>query len=238
MHTETPRPMAAWGSFVRPPERYGTSVAGVPLEVFLPGHGSPRYLLLAAHHGDEPETTVLLSTLLRMLPPTALRSAVVLATNPDGLARGTRGNRNGVDLNRNFATADWSEAPVCHRWRDEADPRAVELSTGRTPLSEPENQALVGLVEWLRPEMIITFHAPLACIDDPGQTPLGKWLARETGLPHVADVGYATPGSFGTWARERGQPLITFELGHTSIRESRERYQKVVMALLRGEDPA
>ncbi|MGB3617596.1 MAG: murein tripeptide amidase MpaA [Catalinimonas sp.] len=236
MPTDALRPLADRGTFDRTPERYGVSVAGTALEVFLPTGGAPRYLLLGAHHGDEPETTVLLSTLLRTLTPDALGSAVVPALNPDGLAMGTRGNRRGVDLNRNFPTADWSAEPVCHRWRDEDDPRNVALSPGERPLSEPENQGLVALIDWLRPEMIITFHAPLACVDDPGDTPMGRRLAQATGLPHVADVGYATPGSFGTWAAERGQSVITFELGHESIRDARIRYEAVVLALMRGED--
>ncbi|SDK75809.1 protein MpaA [Catalinimonas alkaloidigena] len=233
--TQPLRPQSERGTFDLIPETYGRSVAGTALEVFLPPQKPIQYLLLAAHHGDEPETTVLLSTALRSILPAQLASAVVLAVNPDALARGTRGNLNGVDLNRNFPTKDWSPAPVHHRWHQDSDPRAVALSPGSAPLSEPENQALVALVKRLQPKMIVTFHAPLACVDDPADTPLGRLLSDMTGLPHVADVGYATPGSFGTWAQEQGQPLITFELGHESIRDQRTRLEPAVLALLRGE---
>jgi protein MpaA len=40
---------------------------------------------------------------------------------------------------------------------------------------------------------------------------LGRWLAAKTGMPLVTDVGYPTPGSFGTWGAERGVPVITYE---------------------------
>jgi hypothetical protein len=38
-------------------------------------------------------------------------------------------------------------------------------------------------------------------VDDPGETGLGRWLSRETGLQLVKDIGYLTLGSFGTWAQ-------------------------------------
>jgi len=63
----------------------------------------------------------------------------------------------------------------------------------------------------LRPEVAIALHAPLACIDDANQSALGRWLAERTGLPFVTDVGYPTPGSFGTWGREHELPVITYE---------------------------
>jgi protein MpaA len=91
------------------------------------------------------------------------------------------------------------------------DPRDVELSPGDAPGSEPETRALMALIEELEPEVVVALHAPLACIDDPNETELGTWIAQRTGMPLVPDVGYPTPGSFGTWARERGLPVVTYE---------------------------
>jgi protein MpaA len=135
---------------------------------------------------------------------------VVLAANPDGLVRGTRGNARGVDLNRNFPTRDWRPGTVTHRSTVE-DPSDILLSTGEHAASEPETRALISLIEELRPDVVIAFHAPLACIDDANESALGKTLAMRTGMPLVRDVGYATPGSFGTWGGERGLPVITYE---------------------------
>src|SRR5205807_2218587 len=69
---------------------YGASVEGVPLSVYLPGSGIAEILILASIHGDEAETTVVVSEALRCLPRGELRAAVILCGNPDGLLRGTR----------------------------------------------------------------------------------------------------------------------------------------------------
>lgn len=189
---------------------YGRSLLGAPLEVWRP-RGECRLLLFAGIHGEEGETTSALSKALRHLSAPPEHGAVVLAANPDGLIRGTRGNARGVELNRNFPTSDWSPAPVLHRYTLDA-PREVSLSPGASPGSEPETQALMELVHALDPDAVVALHAPLGCIDDPGDTPLGRWLSRRTGLPVVPDVGYPTPGSFGTWGAEQGLPVVTYEL--------------------------
>jgi protein MpaA len=191
------------------PEIYGRSYLGVPLEVWRPAKDC-RLMIHAGIHGEEGETTVALSRALRMqkqLPP---HCAVILAVNPDGLIRGTRGNARGVDLNRNFPTSTWRPDPVMHRAILE-DPRDVVLSPGEGPGSEPETKALIQLIQELEPHTVVALHAPLACIDDAQNGPLSRWLADRTGLPLVPDVGYSTPGSFGGWAAERGIGVVTYE---------------------------
>jgi len=58
---------------------------------------------------------------------------------------------------------------------------------------------------------VIALHAPLACIDDANASALGRKLAERTGMPFVKDVGYPTPGSFGSWGAEQGIPVVTYE---------------------------
>jgi protein MpaA len=94
------------GTILFPPATYGRSVLGLPLEVWRPREAC-RLLVFAGIHGEEPETTFALSRALRQLSTPSPHAAVVLAANPDGLIRGTRGNARGVELNRNFPTADW-----------------------------------------------------------------------------------------------------------------------------------
>ena len=77
-------------------------------------------------------------------------------------------------------------------------------------------------------------HAALACIDDPEESALGRWIADRTGLPLVADVGYATPGSFGTWAGEQGLTVITYELEPASSYDLKDRHSPVLIDLMTG----
>lgn len=204
------RPRPDWGTIPCEPDHYGRSHLGVPLEVWRPS-GQCRLLLFAGLHGEEPETTYALSRALRQLPAPSPDCAIVLAANPDGLRRGTRGNARGVDLNRNFPARNWRPDPVTHRSTLD-DASDIRLSPGAGPASEPETRALIALIEELQPERVVALHAPLGCIDDAGETELGRRLARRTGLPLVRDVGYPTPGSFGSWGADRDLPVITYEL--------------------------
>lgn len=203
------RPRPQWGTIPSEPDTYGRSHLGLPLHVWRPS-GRCRLLVFAAIHGEEPETTYALSRALRQLDEPSEHCAVVLAANPDGVIHGTRGNARGVDLNRNFPSRDWQPKPVTHRSTIE-DTSDILLSPGEHAASEPETQALLALIRDLEPETVIALHAPLACIDDANASSLGQRLAYRTGMPLVRDVGYPTPGSFGSWGSDNGVPVITYE---------------------------
>lgn len=227
------RPRREWGTIPWDPRTYGRSHLGIPLEVWRPVD-SCKLVIHAAIHGEEPETTFALSRALRQLSEPSRHCAVVLAVNPDGLIRGTRGNARGVELNRNFPTGDWQSDPVVHCSTLD-DPRDVELSPGPSPGSEAETQALIGLINDLNPDAVIALHAPLACIDDANQGGLGRWLSERTGLPLVEDVGYATPGSFGRWGAENGVPVVTYEFPLTTTDALVREHVPVLVELLTGE---
>ncbi len=228
------RPLCQRGDHSQQPEIYGQSVLGQPLEIWMPEADS-RILILAGQHGEEPETTVVLSRALRALNQQSPDCAVILNANPDGIKRGTRGNANGVDLNRNFPVTNWSQKDTSYRWNlDTADER-VQLSTGDHAASEPETRHLLALVEQLLPELIIALHAPLACIDDPRLSEQGKILSDRSDLELTDDIAYPTPGSFGSWAIENEYHLITFELPRLSIEELSGKFTPLFEEILAGQ---
>jgi murein peptide amidase A len=229
------RPRSEIGGFLAAPETYGRSELGCPLEVWRPA-GRCKLLLHAGIHGEEGETTAALSRALRLLAEPSPHCAVVLAANPDGLMRGTRGNARGVDLNRNFPTRDWQSELVMHR-SVRGEPRDIALSPGSAPASEPETQALMRLVRELEPEAVVALHAPLGCIDDHQESSLARWIAGKTGLPLVADVGYPTPGSFGTWGGEQGLTVVTYEFEMSDRDSVAKRHMPVLAELLTGVEP-
>jgi protein MpaA len=225
-------PLAERGRVRHAQTTVGESREGVPLHLYGPdASGTP--LVIAALHGSEPETTVTLSAALRTLPPEELACAVVLAVNPDGLLRGTRGNAIGVDLNRNFPASDWVRRTVKHHWTSETG-QVTDLSTGEGPASEPEARALIALVERLAPRWVLSVHAPIGMVLERAPTRLGAQLAARTGLRSARSVRYPVPGAFETWGHERGIPTTTLELPRLSTDEGKRVYAPLLAEVLRG----
>ncbi len=204
------------------PETYGRSVLGAPL-LYYPATGSTELLVVAGVHGEEPETTFLLSRAMRHLPHALEHTAVVLCANPDGMAMGTRCNAAGVDLNRNFATSNWKRGSVGSRSVLECA-RDTLLSTGNAPASEPETSALADLICNLKPRSVLSIHAPMGCLDAPERSMLVSALQGVFGLSWVASIGYETPGSLGTWCNENRTECVTLELPRMSLEQLYDRY--------------
>lgn len=227
------RPRQKRGFIKHEPIKYGHSVLGAPLLYFPANAPHPTSgLIIAGTHGDETASIALLSAALRTLPNEQLAQHVVLSINPDGNQLGTRSNANGVDLNRNFPSQNWSNAGTIYRWNSHATERDVFLKSGVAKASEPETSALIALINTLQPAFVVSFHEPLGCIDCNQALPLAEHLAATFNLPRVEDVGYATPGSFGTWCDEQSIANITLELPPISVDEVTERYLSATLALL------
>lgn len=179
----------------------GASVQRLPILSFVLGQGPDVTFVLSTIHGNEPAGTPLVRRLGKYLQQQSHlmegRRVVLLAVaNPDGMAHRSRFNANGVDLNRNFPSAN----------------RVNERQSGATPLSEPEARVIKQLIDQYSPDRIISFHQPLACIDYDGPgTTLAVRMAQYCTLP-VKKLG-AQPGSLGSYAGvDLGIPIITFEM--------------------------
>jgi len=212
---------------------FGTSCRGVLLEVFNPKGVPPQILIMGSIHGDESLSTVLLSECLRSIESEALRASVILSANPDGTLAGTRCNANGVDLNRNYPSKNWKPDPVFYRNRKE-DSQKISLSPGTEAGSESETQAIIKLIEFISPSLIVSLHGFLDCIDDPQGSEIAQDLARRTNMSLVPDVGYETPGSFGSWCAEKQIPIITYELPTLGINEMKKIHNPVLKDLMTG----
>ena len=179
----------------------GTSVRRLPILSFVLGQGPDVTFILATIHGNEPAGTSLVRRLGKYLQqqPHLMqgRRVVLLAVaNPDGMAHRSRFNANGVDLNRNFPSAN----------------RVDERRSGATALSEPEARVIKQLIDQYSPNRVISFHQPLSCIDYDGPgTNLAVRMAQYCSLP-VKKLG-ARPGSLGSYVGvDLGIPIITFEM--------------------------
>ena len=184
------------------------SVRERPIDVLEFGDGQQTVLVMGGIHGDEPssvELTRALADHLRTLPPARFTRRVVVmpAVNPDGLAARTRWNARRIDLNRNFPSRDFGTGQ-----------RSGRYYGGSAPASEPETRAIMAVIDRYDPHLIISCHAPLACVNYDGPAEgIARRMAELNGFPVVAKLTPRSPGSLGTYyGKERGLPVITLEL--------------------------
>jgi len=201
----------------------GYSREGRPIEVLVLGDGDRTVLILATIHGNEAAGTPLVRRLAQHLTNHAhvlegRRVVLVPVASPDGYANRTRRNAAGVDVNRNFATAN---------------------SRSRTPLSEPESRAIAVLIERYRPAVVVSIHQPLNCVDYDGPAAgLARSMAAAGGLS-VRKLG-AEPGSLGSYVGlGLGLPIVTVELPRGASRLTSDalwkRYgEMLLIAVARG----
>jgi protein MpaA len=164
----------------------GHSVAGRPIRAYESGDfdSSDRVLVVGCIHGNEAAGIAVATQLIAARPSSELDLWIVPDLNPDGLAAGTRGNADGVDLNRNFP---W-------RWR----PLSGSFYSGRRPLSEPESTSAYELIRRIRPEISIWFHQHLDLVDESGgNAQVERLFASLVGLPLLRLTRY--PGSAVGW---------------------------------------
>ena len=183
----------------------GHTVKGRAIHAWRVGDPDARrkVVALAAMHGDEQAPRRILRSLRDGRAITGVDLWLVPTVNPDGVARGTRKNAHGVDLNRNFPRA-WTELDG-------------EIESGPGPASEPETKVLMRFLRRIDPRFVISFHQPLHGIDTFG--PKKRWfarrLSRELELPAKDFAcGSACHGTLSQWFNHRFDGVaVTVEYG-------------------------
>jgi protein MpaA len=206
----------------------GTSVKGRPLVYAEFGdlNSKNTTLVLAMVHGDEITPLYLGLSLVNWVAENqaslnGMHVVIAPLVNPDGFyaTPRTRMNARGVDINRNFATHDWEERAL-QAWKTKfgSDPRRFPGSASR---SEPETVFQDELVRKLKPQKILSIHAPLNFMDYDGPTGLSlkrfpaEYVKRCLELRQNlrAKSGGFFPGSLGNFTgQEMGIPTLTLEL--------------------------
>ena len=131
---------------------------------------------------------------------------IIPVANPDGALKKSRTNAAGVDLNRNFPTADW-EAEATNFWKNEAKGSARKFP-GSKAASEPEVTCIMDHIEEFKPQFVISVHTPLNVLDYDGpKVPAPNYSY----LPWRRLGNF--PGSLGRylWVEQK-VPVLTAEL--------------------------
>ncbi|HEY2543806.1 MAG TPA: M14 family zinc carboxypeptidase [Gaiellaceae bacterium] len=166
----------------------GYSVGHRPIVAWLiaPTGARRSMVVVGSIAGDEPGGIAITKLLTSKAVP-GVRLWLIPTMNPDGTARGTRGNADGVDLNRNFPFL----------WRH-LGARGTRYYSGPRSSSEPESRAIEAFIRRTRPGLAIWLHQPYGLVDD-SQGP--RWaerlLGRAIGLPLRRLPDY--PGSAIGW---------------------------------------
>jgi len=170
-------------------------------------NGNLNILFLGVTHGEEPQGEFLINKFIEEINTTKQTFKnnlfFVPCLNPDGKSIGKRGNANNVDLNRNFPTSNY-----------EVTTFDDNTTSGCCPASEIECQFLSKIIEEYKFDIILSFHAPFAIVNYDGDAKkIADEISKITSYPVQADIGYPTPGSFGTFCGvERKIPTITLEV--------------------------
>ncbi len=188
--------------------------------------GGRRVLVIGVIHGDEDDGLAIVEELRSQPLPGGVELWLVDSMNPDGVAAQDRHNANQVDLNRNFP----------YNWGPIGVPGDGQYA-GTGPASEPETQAMVNLIEQLRPDIVIWYHQDLYVIN-PAQGREGRVRARYaelTGWPMGEITGGIYTGVAATWARHELAPgdgvAFIVELGETLSPDEAVRHADAVRTI-------
>ena len=204
-------------------EVIGRSVQGRAIRAYHLGDPtSPRKaVVLGSIHGDETAGIRVTEGIRRGSPVHELDLWVIPTVNPDGVARGTRQNAHGVDLNRNFP----------YHWVD----LDGNYESGRRAASEPETRAMMRFLRDIKPAYILSFHQPLNAVDIHVERPkFARKVANKLNLPTSnLDCGGVCHGTMTGWYNHRYRGFaLTVEYGpHPSRKRMRTTAPRQVLSI-------
>ncbi len=225
--TPTPPPTPTPTNTPLPGERaiIGYSIAGRPLEMYQYGSGPIERLIIAGIHGGYEWNTIALTEHMMLYlyyHPEAVPPDVTLyilrSLNPDGEARARavsgQMNENGVDLNRNWPSANWMpDWPRSGCWVYRP------VTGGPFPLSEPETRALADFILQHHIDASISYHSAALGIFAGGldnyepSLQLAEAVAAIAPYPYPPiDTGCLYTGQFSDWMAEQGIAALDIEL--------------------------
>ena len=174
-----------------------------------------KLLIIGVFHGDEFQGEYFINSYLKQdNTPSKNEIHYIPRLNKNN----KRVNLNNVDLNRNFPTKNWVKS------------KKDDYFGGEEPNSEKETKFLVDLIEKEKYDAIITIHSPYKVINFDGPAlELSKEIQKFLGYKITNDIGYPTPGSFGTYCGlERNIPTITIEIDETEeLEELNSKFSKL-----------
>lgn len=200
----------------------GQSVQGKSIIAYRFGSGANAILYVGGVHGNEQNAKRLMDKWIAELNanpdkiPVNRSIVVIPLVNPDGYAKNSRTNANGINLNRNFPANNWKMTIK------EPSGAILQQGGGATPLSEPEANALASYVKALRPLMVMSYHSAASIVigNDAGNSrELSAMYAAKSGYSNktTETIGntfdYDTTGAFEDWlADKQGIPAVLVEL--------------------------
>ncbi len=174
-----------------------------------------KLLIIGVFHGDEFQGEYFINSYLKQdNTPSKNEIHYIPRLNKNN----KRVNLNNVDLNRNFPTKNWVKS------------KKDDYFGGEEPNSEKETKFLVDLIEKEKYDAIITIHSPYKVINFDGPAlELSKEIQKFLGYKITNDIGYPTPGSFGTYCGiERNIPTITIEIDEEeNLEELNSKFSKL-----------
>ncbi len=195
----------------------GFSVQGRPIQAYRFGQGETQYLIVAGIHGGYESNTVDLANQLIVyvsahpeVIPASDTLYIIPDMNPDAVARGrnadARVNADGVDLNRNFPSDNWTA-----NWDHTNCWNERPTTGGAYGGSEPETRTIMGFIGSHRIQAMISYHSaalgvfPGGIPWEPASEDLARLLSGQTGYPYPPiDIGCTYTGTLADWAVEHG----------------------------------